>query len=318
MQLSAWATAALVLAAFAAGLVDAVAGGSGVIAVPALLAAGLPPHLALGTNKAQGVFGTFASTLSYARAGLLDRKRARVTFPLGLAGSLCGAALVLLVRPSTLRPIVLVLLVVAAVVIALRPRLRLARQHNALPVVPAPPRDSIPPGTHAPPRESAPPGTHAVPRESAPPRAHASPRKSALPGPHASRYDPAPFGARAPRLVAATVALVLGCYDGFFGPGAGTFLILALAFLFDLPLQRASADAKPINFASNLAALALFSARGAVLWKLALPMAAAQFAGAFLGAHLAVRGGDRVVRLVMLMVVLTLVAKLAADTFQAP
>src|SRR5207244_9591209 len=74
MQVSAWATAALVLAAFAAGLVDAVAGGSGVIAVPALLAAGLPPHLALGTNKAQGVFGTFASTLSYPRAGLLDRK----------------------------------------------------------------------------------------------------------------------------------------------------------------------------------------------------------------------------------------------------
>ena len=306
MQLSAWATAALVLAAFAAGLVDAVAGGSGVIAVPALLAAGLPPHLALGTNKAQGVFGTFASTLSYARAGLLDRKRARVTFPLGLAGSLCGAALVLLIRPSTLRPIVLVLLVVAAVVIALRPRLRLARQHNALPVVPAPPRDSIPPGTHAPPRDSIPPSAHAPPRESTPP------------GTHASRYDPAPFGTRAPRLVAATVALVLGCYDGFFGPGAGTFLILALAFLFDLSLQRASADAKPINFASNLAALALFSARGAVLWKLALPMAAAQFAGAFFGAHLAVRGGDRVVRLVMLMVVLTLVAKLAADTFQAP
>ena len=109
MQLSAWATAALVLAAFAAGLVDAVAGGSGVIAVPALLAAGLPPHLALGTNKAQGVFGTFASTLSYARAGLLDRKRARITFPAGLAGSLCGAALVLLVAPSTLRPIVLAL-----------------------------------------------------------------------------------------------------------------------------------------------------------------------------------------------------------------
>src|SRR5438874_12705886 len=116
-------------------MVDAVAGGSGVIAVPALLAAGLPPHLALGTNKAQGVFGTFASTLRYARAGLLDRKRARVTFPLGLAGSLCGAGpvllgppatlrpvvLVLLVPPATLRPVVLVLLVVVAIALALRP-----------------------------------------------------------------------------------------------------------------------------------------------------------------------------------------------------
>jgi uncharacterized membrane protein YfcA len=247
-----------VLAAFVAGAVDAVAGGSGVIAVPALLAAGLPPHLALGTNKAQGVFGTFASTLRYARAGLLDRRRARVTFPLGLAGSLCGAAFVLLVPPTTLRPVVLALLVVAAVAVALRPRLRISRFE-------------------------------------------ASP----------------PPGARAPNLVAAAVALVLGCYDGFFGPGAGTFLILALAFLFDLPLQRASADAKPINFASNLAAVVLFSARGAVAWKLALPMAAAQFAGGFFGAHLTVRGGDRVVRLVMLAVVLTLVAKLAADMLHA-
>ena len=258
VHVSTWAIPGLVLAAFVAGAVDAVAGGSGVIAVPALLATGLPPHLALGTNKAQGVFGTLASTLRYAHAGLLDRKRARLTFPLGLAGSLCGAALVLLVPPATLRPVVLVLLVVAAVALALRPRVRIPRAEESRPI-----------------------------------------------------------GARAPRLTAGIVALVLGCYDGFFGPGAGTFLILALAFLFGLPLQRASADAKPINFASNLAAVVLFSARGAVLWKLALPMAAAQFAGAYVGAHLTVRGGDRVVRLVMLAVVLALVAKLAADTLPA-
>lgn len=262
MHLSAWATAGLVLAAFAAGMVDAVAGGSGLIAVPALLAAGLPPHLALGTNKAQGVFGTFASTLRYARAGLLDRKRARVTFPLGLAGSLCGAALVLLVPPSTLRPAVLALLVFAAFAVALRPQLWLAKS------------------------------------------------------PHPVTEAPSP-ATRAPTLLAALVALVLGAYDGFFGPGAGTFMIVAFALLFRMPLQRASAEAKPINFASNLAALALFSARGAVLWKIALPMAAAQFAGAYFGAHLAVRGGDRVVRFVMLAVVLALVAKLATDTFHA-
>ncbi|HEX9604178.1 MAG TPA: TSUP family transporter, partial [Myxococcales bacterium] len=255
MHLSAWATAGLVLAALAAGMVDAVAGGSGVIAVPALLAAGLPPHLALGTNKAQGVFGTCASTLRYARAGLLDPRRARVTFPAGLAGSLCGAALVLLVPPSTLRPVVLVLLVGVAVALALRPA----------------PRNRTPTAT-----------------------------PNSTPTPN----SPSTWARRAPRLAAAAVALVLGAYDGFFGPGAGTFLILAFAFLFDLPLQRASADAKPVNFASNLAALALFSARGAVLWEVALPMAAAQFAGGWLGAHLAVRGGDRLVRAVVLLVVL--------------
>src|SRR2546426_10880396 len=121
MHVSAGAMAGLTLAALAAGMVDAVAGGSGVIALPALLAAGLPPHLALGTNKAQGVFGTFASTLRYAQAGLLDAKRARVTFPAGFAGALCGAALVLLIPPEALRPVVLVLLVGVAVALALRP-----------------------------------------------------------------------------------------------------------------------------------------------------------------------------------------------------
>ena len=264
MHLSAWATAGLVLAALAAGLVDAVAGGSGVIAVPALLAAGLPPHLALGTNKAQGVFGTCASTLRYARAGLLDARRARVTFPAGLAGSLCGAALVLLVPPSTLRPLVLVLLVAVAVALALRP-------------------------------------------------STATPTAT----PTSTPTSPSTWARRAPRLAAAAVALVLGAYDGFFGPGSGTFLILAFAFLFDLPLQRASADAKPVNFASNLAALALFSARGAVLWEVALPMAAAQFAGGWLGAHLAVRGGDRLVRAIVFLVVFALVSKLAADMLRA-
>jgi len=276
MHLSAWATAGLVLAALAAGLVDAVAGGSGVIAVPALLAAGLPPHLALGTNKAQGVFGTCASTLRYARAGLLDPRRARVTFPAGLAGSLCGAALVLLVPPSTLRPMVLVLLIAVAVALALRP---------------------------------------SAPTATATPTAILTPTSTATPT--ATPTSPSTWARRAPRLAAAAVALLLGAYDGFFGPGAGTFLILAFAFLFDLPLQRASADAKPVNFASNLAALALFSARGAVLWEVALPMAAAQFAGGWLGAHLAVRGGDRLVRALVLLVVLALVAKLATDMVRA-
>src|SRR5438270_12049759 len=148
-------------------MVDAVAGGSGLIAVPALLAAGLPPHLALGTNKAQGVFGTFASPLRYARAGLLDRKRTRITFPLGLAGSFCGAALVLLVPPSTLRPAVLVLLVLAAFAVALRPRLWLAKARTSA----ADPRTSAADARTSPahPRTSAalPPTSPAGPRSSA-------------------------------------------------------------------------------------------------------------------------------------------------------
>jgi hypothetical protein len=113
--------------------------------------------------------------------------------------------------------------------------------------------------------------------------------------------------------VAGAVALAIGAYDGFFGPGTGTFLIVAFSGLLGDGLARASASAKVVNFASNLAALALFAARGAVVWRIALPMAAAQLAGGWLGAHLAVRGGDTLVRRVVVAVALALAGKLAWD-----
>lgn len=233
--------------ALAAGTVDAIAGGGGLLMLPALLAAGLPPHLALGTNKGGGVFGAAASLWRYSRAGLVDGPRARAGFPLAFCGSLLGAAVALRLSPAVLRPVVLVLLVAVAILLALRP-------------------------------------SQLQPRAARPPR-----------------HD---------LILAGVVAFVLGGYDGFFGPGTGTFLIVAFVMLFGLTMARASADAKAVNFASNLAAALLFSLRGAVLWRAAIPMAAGQLCGGFLGAHLAVRGGDRLVRATVLVVVLALVLKL--------
>jgi uncharacterized protein len=112
---------------------------------------------------------------------------------------------------------------------------------------------------------------------------------------------------------AAVIALAIGAYDGFFGPGTGTFLIVAFVGLLGDGLARASADAKVVNFASNLAAVALFMTRGTVLWRVALPMAAAQLAGGWLGAHLAIRRGDALVRRAVVAVALALAAKLALD-----
>ncbi len=234
-----------------AGIIDAIGGGGGLLTVPALLGVGLPPHLAIATNKGQSTFGSFAATVRFARGGLVDARRAKVSFPLAIAGSLAGAALALAVPASTLRPVVIVLLAFAALFVGLR---------------------------RAPPARL----------EDAPPR------RGALP-------------------IAAAIAFAVGAYDGFFGPGTGTFLILAfVAFLGD-GLAHASAAAKVVNFASNLAALALFAARGAVVWRLALPMAACQLAGGWIGAHLAVRRGDAVVRRVVVAVALAAAAKLAWD-----
>lgn len=246
----------LCLAALAAGFVDAIAGGGGLLTMPALLGAGLPPHLALGTNKGQSVFGAVISLWRFHRAGLVDVKRARFTFPAGFLGAVAGALLVLMLKPDVLRPLILVLLVSVAVYLTVR----------------------------------------------RPPVA-----ASARPLDRVRALKP---------WIAVAVAFAIGAYDGFFGPGTGTFLIVAFAVLAGDGLAAASGNAKVVNFASNLASVAIFASRGVVLWEVALPMAAAQAAGAWIGAHTAVRGGDVVVRRVVLLVVVALCVKLGVDLFR--
>ncbi len=251
MDLSPWVLAALCAVTFCAGAIDAIAGGGGLLTVPALLTAGLPPAMALGTNKGQSVFGATVALYRYARFGWIDRRRALVMFPAGMLGAFIGAWLLLQLDPAVLRPLVLVLLLVAAVAIAVR-------------------------------------------------------RPSAAPP--ATRASHAPMLGRA-----FLIALPIGIYDGFFGPGTGTFLILALVGLLQHDLARATGEAKVANFASNLAALSLFAAQGLVVWSVALPMAASQMAGGWVGTHFARRGGEKVIRWVVLAVVIALVIKLAAD-----
>ncbi|MFM2151677.1 MAG: hypothetical protein RL199_112 [Pseudomonadota bacterium] len=238
----------LVGAAFLAGLVDAIAGGGGLVTVPALLATGLPASLVLGTNKGQSVFGSAAALVRYARAGLVDRRRAVPAFVLGASGAILGVRLVTALPPGVLRPVVLGLLVVVALSMLLRPK--------------------------------APSGRRPLRR--------------------AGRLAP-------------LFALGMGLYDGFFGPGTGTFLIVGFVLLFGESLREASANAKVVNFASNLASVVLFARAGAVVWTLSLPMAAAQVAGGWTGARLASQLGDALVRRTLVVVSLGLVGKLAWD-----
>jgi len=253
LDLSAGEIAALCAASLLAGAVDAIGGGGGLITVPALLAAGLPPHMALATNKGQSVFGSFSALIRYAHAGLVDRAAARVAFPLALGASALGAMFAMSLRASILGPTILALLVAAALAV-----------------------------------------TFARPREASPESIGSSRRIV---------------------VVMAVGAVLIGVYDGFFGPGAGTLWIALYVGLAGLPLARATADAKVVNFASNFAAMAVFAHGGLVLWKAALPMAVSQLFGGFLGAHLAVRRGDRFIRAVVLLVAGALVLKVAHDLY---
>ncbi|MFG2558036.1 sulfite exporter TauE/SafE family protein [Streptomyces sp. NPDC048496] len=105
----------------------------------------------------------------------------------------------------------------------------------------------------------------------------------------------------------------IGFYDGLFGPGTGTFLVLALTAVLHLDLVTASATAKIVNVCTNAGALAMFAYQGSVLWQLAALMAVFNLAGGLLGARMALRKGSEFVRGVLLVVVFSLVAKLAFD-----
>lgn len=249
-DLSAPVVLALALIAGFAGFVDAIAGGGGLLTLPALLLAGLPPHLALGTNKGQSVFGSGFALARFARSPLFDRSRAVSSALPALAGSAAGVVAVSAVPPRALGPLVMVLLAAAALFFALR-------------------------------------------------RARATERQPVA----------------RPAWLAALVALVIGAYDGFFGPGTGTFLIVAYVWLWHDRLDAASANAKVVNFGSNLAAMVAFSAQGLVAWSVALPMAAGQALGGWCGAHLTVRRGQGLVRGVVIAVCMALVLRLAWQIF---
>lgn len=250
-ELNNFELAGLGLVGLAAGTLDTIAGGGGLLTLPALIYAGLPAPLAMATNKGQSVFGSGTALARFARSHLFDSRRAWVSIVPALVGAGLGVGLLMVLalrRPALLNPLIISLLGAVAVFMIF----------------------------------------YRVPQA-----------------------RPAPVGRRL--WAAVPIAFVIAAYDGFLGPGTGTFLILAYALVFHDPLDCASANAKLVNFCSNLASMALFAAKGWILWPIALPMAAGQMAGALIGARITLRKGKGVVRIVTVFVCLALIGKVAWD-----
>lgn len=236
----------LVALAFVSGAIDAIAGGGGLLTIPALLWAGLPPVAALATNKAQAVFGSFAATVHFARRGMVKPLRAWRAVLATFIGASAGALLVQYLAGDLLEHLIPVLLIGFALYFGLSPRVADIDSRQRL-------------------------GTTAF---------------------------------------ALLIGLGVGFYDGFFGPGTGTFFAAAYVALLGYNLRRATAHAKLLNFTSNLAALLFFAAGGHVVWTLGLLMAGGQLLGGWLGAHLVLRHGARLVRTVLVTVSLVISVKL--------
>ncbi len=118
-------------------------------------------------------------------------------------------------------------------------------------------------------------------------------------------------------VIALAIGAAIGFYDGFFGPGTGSFLIFLFVRFFGLDFLRASAASKVVNLATNVAAISFFVPTGNILWLFALPMAAANIIGSVVGTRLALKGGTPFIRKLFVGLVVVLIARMAWDTFRA-
>jgi uncharacterized membrane protein YfcA len=250
------ATALFLLAAsFFAGFIDSIAGGGGLIQLPALLI-GLPKSETaevLGTNKLSSIFGTSTAAVLYRKQIKPDPKVLLVMGVPALLGSAGGAMLASKIPTSSMRPMVLVLLIVVAIYTWFKPDLGKFENLRHLP--------------------------------------------------------------RRRVQIAALAGVIIGFYDGIFGPGTGSFLMLILVASLGYAFITASAIAKVVNVATNVGAILVFGINGAVIWQIGIIMGVANISGAIIGARLAIKGGSTLVRKVFLLVTVALIVKVGIATF---
>ncbi len=237
-----WMYAVLTATAVLTGFIDAIAGGGGLIMMPALLSAGIPPLNALATNKLQSMFGTAMAFTTFARRGLVDWRKHKMLILIVFIGASVGVIAVRSIDTSALRLIIPALLIAVALYVMFSPRMSDDDAHHRL-------------GKRG--------------------------------------YAP--------------VAGAIGAYDGFFGPGTGSFFATSLVGLRGYGLTRATALTKLLNLTSNVASVILFALGGHVYWLLGLAMAAGAMLGGYIGSHTAMRFGARIIRpfLVTLSILLT-------------
>ena len=245
----------LAIASGFAGFVDAMAGGGGLIQLPALIV-GLPNKelpLILGTNKVPSIFGTAAAARNYF-------KNIKPDIPLTLSmmgpafiGSMGGASLAAAVPKDFFKPFIVCLLIAVAIYTWLKPELGMSEN---------------------------------------------------LKYTHKKRLA-----------IVALIGLLIGFYDGIFGPGTGTFLVFFLVSGIGYAFLKASGTAKLVNISTNAGAILSFQLTGHIWWQLGLLLAFANVTGAIIGSRLAIKGGSPLVRKVFLAVTFLLIARVAWDTF---
>ncbi|MRI32218.1 hypothetical protein EOPP23_04325 [Endozoicomonas sp. OPT23] len=242
----------LFFVALAAGFVDSIAGGGGLITVPALLAVGLSPAQALATNKLQSCGGSFTASLYFVRRGLVSLKEMRFAIAMTFIGSAFGTILVQSIDASVMEKVIPFLILGIAVYFILSKGASAAEDKQ---------------------------------------------QKISLVA------------------FSCTAAMGIGFYDGFFGPGTGSFFAIAFVSLLGFSLTKATAHTKVLNCTSNLAALLFFVLGGHVVWVVGLVMMAGQFIGARLGSRMVVSRGQQIIRPMIVLIAVTMSGKLLWEQY---
>lgn len=246
-----WFYPILFLTGLSAGLVDAIAGGGGLITIPVMLSTGMPPHIVLGTNKFQGTFGSFTATYYYSRHRIVQWREAGWGIVFTAVGAAAGTLAVQNIDSAFLAALIPFLLIAVLIYVAVTPAIGAQDERARI----------------------------------------------------------------TPNLFYLAAGVALGFYDGFFGPGVGSFWAVAFVLALGFNLQKATGYTKLMNFTSNVVSLVLFIAGGVVWFGAGIVMAAGQIIGSQLGAKLVVRKGVRFIKPVFLTVVFITVCKLLYTQF---
>ncbi|MGB4659246.1 MAG: TSUP family transporter [Mobilitalea sp.] len=239
---------------FLAGLVDSVAGGGGLISLPAYILAGLPPHFAIGTNKLSSAAGTTISTIRYCKNKYVDWGLAIPSIILALMGSVLGANLALSLDDKIMKYMLLIILPPIAIYVLRSKTMK----------------------------------TEAVQKQIT--------RKKAY-------------------IIVCASSLVIGAYDGFYGPGTGSFLILVYTVLAGMDIKKAAGNTKLVNLASNVAALVTFLINGKIVFLLGITAALFSIAGHYIGSGLVIKNGKKVIRPIIVVVLGLLFIKVILGEF---
>ena len=245
----------LCLAAFAAGFVDAVVGGGGLIQTPMglILLPNLPVATVIGTLKIPSFSGTFFAAFQYLKKVKMNWKLLLIMMVLAVPSAFLGSTVLTYVSNDFMKPLLLVVLSLLVVYTYVKKNFGL----------------------------------------------------------HAEKFH----SSKQQILYAILISFFIGFYDGFIGPGTGSFLVLAFVILLGYDFLQASANAKMVNLATNFGSICLFVIKGKIIWMIAIPMAICNAIGGFIGAKLAIKQGNTFIRIFFLIVVVGTLIRFAYDVF---